>query len=729
MDVVQKVLEISGIESLNPVQELALKSGLLSDRNMVVAAPTASGKTVIAEIAALDAIKRGKKVVYIVPLRALASEKYEDFREKYGQLGVKVVMSIGDLDSSDPWLGRYDIIIATSEKLDSLMRHGIPWLDSIGLVIADEIHLLDSPNRGPTLEVVLTRLRQTCNPRILALSATISNYKDLAEWLDAIPVKSDYRPVQLYMGVAHGGKINFMPRKTMEVDSENPILDMVRKTIEMKKQILIFISTRKSAESLAEKIGKSVNLDSRELHQLNGLSEKILHSLEHPTKQCERLADCIRTGVAFHHAGLANRQRSLIEKAFRDGVLKVITATPTLAAGINLPAFRVLIRDLKRFSSFRGMDYIPVLEIHQMAGRAGRPKYDSSGEAILITKTEAEAKYAWERYVNGEAEMIYSKLGVEPVLRTHVLSLIASGVTPSRKSLLDFFFRTFYAHQYRELRHIETLLERVVDMLENFKFIIASRDNAPANNPFRPATASADYDLAPTKIGRRVSELYIDPYTADYIIRNVRKAEGLKTNAFGLLQLISNTVEMKPLLSIRRNDFPLVNELLIEHEKSLLQPVPNAWDIEYDDFLRSMKTAQMFHSWCNEYGENRMLEDFGVTPGELRARLDNADWLLYAAQELGLLLGYMDILKMVRKTRVRLQYGVKEELLPLIRLKGIGRARARVLYDIGLKGLAELRKVPEDSLARVVGHAVAKSVKEQLGEKDDQKIIGDHDNE
>ena len=118
--------------------------------NLVVAAPTASGKTLVAEFVMLKAAMEGKKSLYIVPLKALASEKYNEFREKYEKLGVRVAMSVGDKDSSDPWLAKFDVIIVTSEKLDSLMRHGAPWLDSVGLVIADEIHLIDSPNRGPT---------------------------------------------------------------------------------------------------------------------------------------------------------------------------------------------------------------------------------------------------------------------------------------------------------------------------------------------------------------------------------------------------------------------------------------------------------------------------------------------------------------------------------------------------------------------------------------------------
>ena len=719
-EIVRKALELSGFERLNPVQEAALSAGLLEGKSLVVAAPTASGKTLAAEMAALKTIKEGRKVVYIVPLRALASEKYEEFRGKYEQLGIKVAISIGDYDRSDPWLGSADLIVVTSEKLDSLLRHGMPWISSVGLVVADEIHLLDSPDRGPTLEVVLTRLRQVSNPAVLALSATINNYKELAEWLDANHVKSDWRPVRLYAGVCFDGAVDFQPkRKIMLERKEDPITELIDKTLSAGKQALVFINTRKGAETAAEKIGSHIKsmVSGQQLHEL---SEKTANALEHPTAQCRRLAKCILHGTAFHHAGLAGRQRGLIERAFREGIIKVICATPTLAAGLNLPAYRVIIRDLKRFSSFRGMDYIPILEIQQMSGRAGRPAWDTEGEAILMPKSETEARYAWDNYVRGEPEKIYSKLGVEPVLRTHVLALIASGTTSTRKGLMDFFFRTFYAHQYKDLTQIESILDKVISMLKDFGFIAADSDkteHSVSNSPFKRGTellASDSEELKPTRTGKRVSELYIDPLTAHHIIKHLESA-GLPSS-FSLFHLISNTIEMKPLISARRKDYDVLNSLLASEEKSLLQKPPNPWDIDFDEYLRSIKTAYMLQCWADEMGEDKILEDLGVTPGELRARLDIADWLLYSAQELALLLGLMPLLKPIRKARLRIKYGVKEELLPLVRLRGIGRARARKLYASNVKGLADLREIPLQRLSEIIGDKTAGQVKEQLGE-------------
>jgi len=708
MEEVNDVLKASGYKELNPVQKMAVDKGF--GGSMVVAAPTASGKTLIAEMAALKTVRSGRKVVYIVPLRALAQEKYREFKEKYEPLEVKVGISTGDLDSRDPWLGKCDIIIATSEKLDSLLRHGIAWAGEIGLVVADEIHLLNDPSRGPTLEMVLTRLRDY-NPAILGLSATIRNYEELAEWLGAEGIKSDYRPVKLFRGICYDKEAVFVPERSYKLKTENSLEELTG----TEKQSLVFVSTRRSTEAAAENLGKGVfsKLSDKNRAELQKISKKIASSLEHRTRQCERLARCIQSGTAFHHAGLTSKQRALVEEGFRNGSIKTICATPTLAAGLNLPAYRVIVRDLKRFSSFRGMDFLPALEVEQMGGRAGRPKYDTEGEAILIPKSKAEAEYAWDNYIHGETEKIYSKLGVEPVLRTHVLALIAGGVVSSKKDLVDFFGKTFYAYQYRDMAQIKMHLDRILGMLEGFNFIeIGGKKN---ESEFRPACLwEADSFLKATRIGKRVSELYIDPLTADFLIKSMERLRGPST--FTILHMVSSCLEMKPPLSLRKKDLEEVNSLVAEEEKFLAKRPPNEWDIEYEDFLREIKMASLLRVWAREKGEDFILENFGVAPGELRARLEIADWLLYSSQELGLLLNKMDLLKHVRKARLRVRYGVKEELLPLIKLKGVGRVRARRLFDSNIKSLAGLRKIPAESLARIVGRATAEKIREQLGE-------------
>ncbi len=198
------------ITELRPAQEKAINAGLLEGKSLLVCTPTSSGKTLIAELAAITAIiNQKKKAVYIVPLKALANEKYNDFKNRYGGF-VKVALSIGDLDSSDSYLTDYDLIITVSEKLDSLIRHYAPWISMTSVVVVDEIHLLNDPGRGPTLEVLITILRQLLkNVQLIALSATIGNPEELAEWLGAELILDDWRPVKLRKGIYLDGEVEF----------------------------------------------------------------------------------------------------------------------------------------------------------------------------------------------------------------------------------------------------------------------------------------------------------------------------------------------------------------------------------------------------------------------------------------------------------------------------------------------------------------------------------------
>lgn len=360
---------IKDFKELRPCQIKSLKLGLLEGKNLLVCTPTASGKTLVAEIAAINRINKGK-CIYIVPLKALALEKNQDFKKKYPNL--KISVSIGDLDSSDSWLAGSDIIITTSEKMESLIRHGSPWISNVATIIIDEIHLINDPGRGPTLEILITLLKKILpNAQIIALSATIGNPKDLARWLEAALVVDDWRPVKLYQGVYTEDEIDFFNKKdnTLIPPKTEPAVDLAVDTIKKSKQALVFCTTKRSAEATAERIAKLQTLKP----ELKKMSEDVLKVLSSPTKQCRRLSFCIKYGIAFHHAGLPSKQRSAIEDAFRDKRISIICCTPTLAMGVSMDAFRTIIKSLKRYSSRWGYMWIPVLEYHQCAGRAGRP--------------------------------------------------------------------------------------------------------------------------------------------------------------------------------------------------------------------------------------------------------------------------------------------------------------------------------------------------------------------
>lgn len=198
------------IDELRPSQEKAIQSGLFDKKNLLVCTPTASGKTFVAELAFLNNILNDRgKTIYIVPLKALATEKYKEFSKRYKDIA-NIGISIGNTDSPEPYLDKYDVIVTTSEKFDSLIRHHTPWLNKVSTLIVDEIHLLNDSSRGPTLEIIITLLRQIIkNIHIIGLSATIGNPKELAEWLGAELVVDTWRPVELKQGVYFDGKINY----------------------------------------------------------------------------------------------------------------------------------------------------------------------------------------------------------------------------------------------------------------------------------------------------------------------------------------------------------------------------------------------------------------------------------------------------------------------------------------------------------------------------------------
>lgn len=206
---IYSLLETKGFEELRPSQYKSIDAGLFEDKNLLVCTPTASGKTLVAEFAFLNAVLHDKgKAAYIVPLKALASEKFKQFKKDYPSL--KIGLSSGDLDSSDSHLNYSDVIITTSEKFDSLLRHKAPFIQRLKTVVVDEIHLLNDASRGPTLEIILTILKQKLkNIQIIGLSATIGNPAELSEWLNATLVEDSWRPVVLRKGVYLDGEIEF----------------------------------------------------------------------------------------------------------------------------------------------------------------------------------------------------------------------------------------------------------------------------------------------------------------------------------------------------------------------------------------------------------------------------------------------------------------------------------------------------------------------------------------
>ncbi len=695
-------LKNAGIVELYPPQVKAIQAGVLNRENLVLATPTASGKTAVALMAASLHLVMGGKILYLVPLKALASEKIEDCR-KFLCRGTdfKAAISTGDYDSSDPWLTDYDIIVATNEKADSLLRHNASWMNDLSLVILDELHLLGDPDRGPTLEMVVTKLRRRLpSAQLIGLSATISNAEEIAGWLNAKPVVSEWRPVPLKEGILHGRRLEFPDGEVQELKlmDENVMVNLVLNIISEGGQVLVFAMTRSKAEKHAAKIAKALSerielISSEDWKRLEEYAEKI--SAIDRSSFSENLAELVRRGAAFHHAGLSHAHRSIIEDAFRSRSLKAVVATPTLAAGVNLPARVVLITGIRRYQPGYGYQAIPVLEYKQFCGRAGRPGFDEIGYSAIIVRRGDEKNYVMRKYVLGRPEKIRSELASEKHLRSHVLALIASEEASSISGLLKFFEATFLAHVYGA-HLIEGMIMDVLEFLDSADLVRVFGN-----------------DVKATLLGRRVSQLYIDPLTAVKLLEIYAEAE--TASVFGLLHSIALTPDV-PRIPMKRLSQSLLEEEIERRMEGLMIPPPDPSEESYDEYVNSIRMALVMEAWINELSEAEIYERFGVQPGDLAALKETASWIAYAASQIARITGYKRFVKPYQLISERIRYGVREELLPLVRLRGIGRVRARMLYRAGYTSIEKLKAAAPEELIRVpgIGPTLIKQIMEQL---------------
>ncbi|SDX95483.1 ATP-dependent DNA helicase [Halopenitus persicus] len=779
---VGEALEAEGVAELYPPQAEAVEAGLLEGENLVAAVPTASGKTLIAELAMLSAIERGGTALYIVPLRALASEKRAEF-ERFEEFGVTVGVSTGNYESDGEWLATRDVIVATSEKVDSLIRNGAPWIDDLSCVVSDEIHLVNDRSRGPTLEVTLAKLRRINEGlQTVALSATVGNAREIADWLDAALVDSDWRPIDLRVGVHANGAIDFDDGSRTDVPVGDPptddqtaaLVDDALDTVEDGRggSSLVFVNSRRNAESAARNLARVTrrHLEEAEREELDALAEEIRSGSE--TDTGESLAEVIEAGAAFHHAGLTSDQRALVEDAFRDRLIKCICATPTLAAGVNTPARRVIVRDWRRYDGeFGGMKPLDALEVHQMCGRAGRPGLDPYGEAVLLANDAEQSEELFDRYVWADAEPVRSKLAAEPALRTHVLATIATGFASTREGLFEFLANTLYAEQADDDRHLRSVTDGVVEYLVANEFLERERDGG------REA-------LAATSIGHTVSRLYLDPMSAAELIDGLRAAggggsaasdgtdtldadgvryapsedpdeqadgfvtygrvdgdgkggdgersddgaaaaaagdAGIDLTPLGLYHLVSRTPDMYELY-LKSGDEERYTQTYYEREAELLGAAPSEHEeVRFEDWLASLKTARLLEDWATEVDEDRIAERYQVGPGDVRGKVDAAEWLLRAAETLAREIDLPEAaVTSIRDARKRVEYGVREELLELAGVREVGRKRARRLYEAGIASRDDLREADK---ATVLGalrgrERTAETILENAGRED-----------
>ncbi len=407
-----RVLFEGRIFELREIQKEAIRKGLFFRKSFLVCAPSGSGKTLIGEVCAIHNIfQKFGKSVYLVPYKALATEKYSHFKKSYERFGVKVELSIGDYNVEDSKLEKADIIVTTYEKMDSILRnfYDKDWIFDITTIIIDEIHIIGESDRGPRLESLIVRLNEFLhNPQIIGLSATIANPEFFNSWLSSLGnrtalIKSDFRPVPLHYQIK------------ISQNKSSSIKRLLKATLEKNGQVLIFLNKRRGTQREAENIKDLVKkfLEEKELDVCRAL-EKRLSSIRGGHRDLQKV---IKSGVAFHHAGLLTKERKIIEDNFRKRILKVICCTTTLSAGINTPARLVILKDFKKyitsgrniknFSGFfedgdgDGFAYFKPFsanEVFQILGRAGRPGLDSVGYGLILVNNIDEKMWVEDHF-------------------------------------------------------------------------------------------------------------------------------------------------------------------------------------------------------------------------------------------------------------------------------------------------------------------------------------------
>ena len=694
-------LRSQGFQKLYPPQADSIKSGLLKGNSILVSAPTASGKTLIAVLAILGYLsrenaKKGGKIVYLSPLRALAAEKFAEFKklEKIALKNkAKIAISTGDFDGIEKNLEKGNVLILTNEKMDSVIRHGALWIEDIALVISDEVHLIGDGHRGPTLEMILTQLKLLdTKPQIVGLSATITNSEDIAGWLGCKLVKNNWRPVPLSEGVCEGNTVTMNDGTVFTVKNtlRGVPIDLGVQSVQQGGQSLVFASTRPRSKSLATKASDVVSkyLEKEEISRLGKISKKILSENEH-TETVKTLALLVRKGVAFHHAGLSQNCRDVVETEFRRGTIKLLSSTPTLAAGVNLPARRVVISSISRYDGKAGRNMpISVLEYKQLCGRAGRPQYDDYGESIIVVGN-ADAGSLVDCYINGEPEPIASKIIEDKSLRTHILSVIVTHPGIKKDEILEFFMQTLGGLQTRKAT-LKFAIGVSLRFLSGNNLILKKGERYAATN-----------------FGKKTSMLYIDPLTATVFRDSISGVSSKKRHTLGFLHLITSCEEFFPKFELRERDYEPASAMIENGHMELITRIS-----EYQ-CSRSLLALQ---SWITEASELSIADTLGIESGDMHRMTENANWLSYCLREIAKHTDRADLLEEFDDLQKRIDYGVKEELVGLVKVKGIGRVRARALFKHRIRSIDELRKIPASRLAKIdkIGASIADNIKAEL---------------
>lgn len=705
---------------LLPVQEKAVKQfGLFSEGNLIVFSPTSSGKTFIGEMAAVKAARENTKVFYLVPQKALAEEKFQEFRQRYGKDGIKVVVSSRDHREYDQEIERRDfqIAVVVFEKMQALLVSKPQLMEAVGLVVVDELQLITDETRGPTLELLLTKLRIAgSRPRILGLSAVLGRAQALAEWLGARLLVDTHRPVELRKGVLCRGKFTYQEhnsgRRGEEEFNDCPsekrhelVLAAAEELARRGEQVLVFLPDRVATVTFAQMLAARVRLPSLEV-AIEELRE------QEETHAREALFQVLSSSVAFHNADLSPEERALVERHFRSGGIRVLFSTSTLAMGMNLPTKNVIL-DGKRWQYLRrygrwSLEDISKSEYENMSGRAGRLGLARDfGRSILVTNSPFEADVWLRHYVEADFEDIVPTLKDAP-LENHVVNLLASGLARSRAELCDLLLSSFtgvvYWTQKMSREEFVAALDRAVRLCADGGLV----------------REDADGRLAVTDLGRACATKGIGVDTGLALAAWAREARSAALSEIEVLTVVSlcpaGTEVYVSMGKDERRVCDYRGEILRRAADAGVSDRPvferlaaDQTSLEYEN-AKALKKALFLSDWIDELRTKDIEKRYRVWAGALRRVGEEYAWLVEALGAVAQACGWADARRReLDELSERLLHGVRADAVPLARLRvrGLGRALVRRLVSAGLADADALRAAGAEAVRKALNHCGA----------------------
>jgi len=717
--------------TLLPLQEIAIKRyGLFSGWSIVIQAPTSSGKTFIGEMAAVRAALDRKKALYLVPLKALAEEKYHDFKQKYGAYGIKVIVSSRDFREFDGDLqrGDFSIGVVVYEKLAQLFARRPERLEEVNLVVIDELEMLADERRGQTLELLLAQIvMREKRPQIIGLSAVLADGEDIAGWLGAKFLAWHRRPVELRQGVLYNGKFRYRTYNERKEGYEKlgqsddgstswgHLCASLVALAERDEQSLVFVKGRAESRRVARDLAESLPC----LPAHTAIEE--LDAME-PTQSKQLLIECMEHGVAFHNADLSALERRVVERYFKRGEIKVIVATTTLAMGMNLPAKNVFIEpDRWKYDDRFGAPWVGSIsqaEYENMAGRAGRLALEEEfGRAILVAGTAYEREVFWRRYVEGECKALEPQLA-NGKLGDHLLRLTASGMASTGDEAATILRSTLTG------RRVWTRQLGEEEFRRNVHVAIKDLERADAVEVDRQGGISV------SAFGRAATTCGICIETGLDLKQWVEKSHDRYWEEIDLMLALALTRDGRtPYVSMSSHEYACAGyvERLRDERRSgdwtvdtPINRLLNASAPPLFDEMKAIKVALMLKRWIELVPISEIEEEFSTMAGQIVAAAEQMSWLADAAIEIAKACGRAERLSdMIRDLSDRLRFGVTVEGLALARLRvdGLDRTTIAGLAAVGLATPESMAHSSIEKLACVVGQPIARTLKERFSKR------------